>query len=151
MDDEEETYRLWKIRKTIMQVRRAGAALSTKRTLSGARTASARPEDGNELFYVWPRGSGEGSGPGGARIGPGTEGPRRPLLSGESERRRGEGQGFAGAGGRELASRVPLSGKLWHCFEGLIQYSRIVDMEGSLVSWSQCCLVALTARPGHQL
>lgn len=27
MDDEEETYRLWKIRKTIMQVSRAGAAL----------------------------------------------------------------------------------------------------------------------------
>lgn len=31
MDDEEETYRLWKIRKTIMQVSRAEAALLGER------------------------------------------------------------------------------------------------------------------------
>lgn len=94
MDDEEETYRLWKIRKTIMQVRRAGAALSTKRTLSGARTASARPEDGNELFYVWPRGSGKGSGPGGARIGPGHRGAPPTTVEWRVRETPGRGSGF---------------------------------------------------------
>lgn len=52
MDDEEETYRLWKIRKTIMQVSAVRAGLAapgepdTQR--SGGRTMSAKAANGNQ-------------------------------------------------------------------------------------------------------
>lgn len=52
MDDEEETYRLWKIRKTIMQVSAVRAVLAvpgepdTQR--SGGWTASAEAVNGKE-------------------------------------------------------------------------------------------------------
>lgn len=52
MDDEEETYRLWKIRKTIMQVRAGGdetrrGVLSGQRGLRGGLAVPRRPGPGH--------------------------------------------------------------------------------------------------------
>ena len=109
MDDEEETYRLWKIRKTIMQVssalgergeseprspRRAGHAAA------GARTAGARPGGRNEPPHPRPRGW---SGRVGLR-----RGPRGGGLRGTESRVQeppGRGQGLARAGEREDGRR----------------------------------------------